>query len=185
MSWTCSRNHALGYSTTTQPYVHPNLKAPLSNFTGTIEAQEATTHCYGQPHHLRGNDSNSAAQEYTIYGVHSCFMHKKGSVKLIYLPAKILTGNNVKCVGCCTYYFLSDKYLTYLNWKLNCFYNSCTTKMLLWCLFILHISRQRSQISRCVHLLSLTDNSRLNGQLENSFYTNALAAISSLTGTWK
>ena len=37
------------------------FKSSLSSFTGTIEAQEATMYCYGQPYHLQGNDSNSAA----------------------------------------------------------------------------------------------------------------------------
>lgn len=190
MSWTCSRNHALGYSTPPQPYTHPNLKAlPPTSLAQQMYRTPPHT-AMGSPIISRAITVTWQPGEYTFYGVHSCSMHKKVSVKQIYLPAKILTGNNVTSVGCCTYYFFSDKYLTQLNWNMNCFYNSqysCTTilashpKMLVWWLFILHISRQSHQIPHYAHLLSLTDNYRLNGQLENSFYTNAV--ISCLTHT--
>lgn len=111
---------ALGYSTTTWPDAHPNLK-PSLQLQWHKRRQEATTHGNGQPHQLQGNDSNSTAWGISIL---------LSSVKLPYLPAKLLTGNNVISAGCCTCCFLRDKYHTQLNWKPSCFYSSqynCTT----------------------------------------------------------
>lgn len=155
---TCSRNHSLGFSTTTRPYACPHLKAHCP----TSLAQRAGSHhtLLWAPPSFQGSNNNWGNMHFM--SSHSCFRHRKCSAKLIYFPAKILTGNK-RSVWCCTYYLLSHKNLMLLNWKQNCFWNThnSTTvqanspQTLLWSTFILHVPKTRkSDITLCTSITS-------------------------------
>lgn len=118
---TCSRNHSLGYSTTTQPYACPHLKTHSP--TSLAQRRAGSHHTLLWPS-FQGNDNNWGNMHF-IYS-HSHLRHRKYSAKLNYFPSKILTGN-IRSVWYCTYYLLSHKNLTLLNWKQNCFYRSRNT----------------------------------------------------------
>lgn len=108
------------YSTTTQPHAHPNLKA-LS--PASLAQQEHGTHgsfticCYGQPHHLQGNDSNSAAWGTWIWW-NTFMLYAQERFCKTDISAKVLIGNYIRSAGCCTYYFLGDKYIVKLRTEL-------------------------------------------------------------------
>lgn len=109
-----------GYSTTTQPHAHSNLKAlsPASLTQQKCGTRSGfTTRYYGQAHDLHGNDNNSAAWGTRIWGSTFMLYAQKRFYKTD-LPAKVLTGNCIRSVGCCTYYFLSGKYIVKLRTEL-------------------------------------------------------------------